>query len=39
MLNILCHTYCYYSTLGVLYILGLCEGNFCSEARGKEVSK
>ena len=22
---------------GVLYILGLCEGNFCSEARGKEV--
>ena len=22
---------------GVLYILGLCEGNFCSESRGKEV--
>ena len=22
---------------GVLYMLGLCEGNFCSEARGKEV--
>jgi len=22
---------------GVLYILGLCEGNFCSEARGKEA--
>lgn len=22
---------------GVLYILGLCEGNFCSEKRGKEV--
>ena len=22
---------------GVLYILGLCEGNFCSEERGKEV--
>jgi len=22
---------------GVLYLLGLCEGNFCSETRGKEV--
>ena len=22
---------------GVLYLLGLCEGNFCSESRGKEV--
>ena len=22
---------------GVLYMLGLCEGNYCSEARGKEV--
>ena len=22
---------------GVLYLLGLCEGNYCSESRGKEV--